>query len=189
MESFADALAMVTALRPEEPVYCLRPRVLRESAAEFQRQFPGTVMYAVKCNDHPAVLAGLHAGGLRHFDVASLSEIEAAAALPETVSHYMHPVKNRQAVELAYRRHGIRTFCLDHEEELDKIQAVTGGARDLTLVLRVDMPRFDLGLRPQRQVRRRGRGRAGAAAPNRRHWQPRRPDLPCRLAMPRSGRL
>jgi ornithine decarboxylase len=143
MESFADALAMVTALRPEEPVYCLRPRVLRDTAAEFQRQFPGTVMYAVKCNDHPAVLAGLHTGGLRHFDVASLSEIEAVAALPGTVSHYMHPVKNRQAVELAYHRFGIRTFALDHEEELDKILAVTGGARDLTLVLRVDMPRFD----------------------------------------------
>ena len=142
MESFADALAMVTALRPEEPVYCLRPRVLREAAAHFMRQFPGTVMYAVKCNDHPAVLAGLHAGGLRHFDVASLREIEIAAALPDAVLHYMHPVKNRQAVELAYRRYGIRSFALDHEEELDKILSATGGARDLTLVLRVDMPRF-----------------------------------------------
>lgn len=143
MESFADALAMVTALRPEEPVYCLRPQVLRDSAAQFLRQFPGTVMYAVKCNDHPEVLAGLHAGGVRHFDVASLSEIVAASLLPGAVSHYMHPVKNRQAVELAYHRHGVRTFALDHEEELDKILAVTGGARDLTLVLRVAMPRFD----------------------------------------------
>jgi ornithine decarboxylase len=143
MEVFADALAMVTALRPEEPVYCLRPKVLKDAAAQFVQAFPGTVMYAVKCNDHPEVLAGLQAGGLTDFDVASLSEIEAAAALPGARSHYMHPVKNRQAVALAYHRFGIRTFALDHEEELAKILAETGDARDLTLVLRVDMPRFD----------------------------------------------
>jgi len=89
MESFADALDMVTALRPEEPVYCLRPKVLAETADRFIRAFPGTVMYAVKCNDHPAVLAGLHAGGLQDFDVASLAEIAAAAAVPGAVLHYM----------------------------------------------------------------------------------------------------
>jgi ornithine decarboxylase len=143
MESFADALDMVTALRPEEPVFCLRPKVLAETAGRFIRAFPGTVMYAVKCNDHPAVLAGLHAGGMSDFDVASLAEIEAAAALPGAVLHYMHPVKNRRSVELAYHRHGVRSFALDHEAELAKILAVTGDARDLTLVLRVDMPRFD----------------------------------------------
>lgn len=41
MESFADALDMVTVLRPEEPVYCLRPRVLKEAATQFMRSFLG----------------------------------------------------------------------------------------------------------------------------------------------------
>ena len=51
------------------------------------------------------------------------------------------------------------------------------------------MPRFHSVCDLERQVRRRDRGCAGAAAPHRRDRQPRRPDLPCRLAMPGSARV
>ena len=38
---YADAAAMVAALRPEQPVYCIRPHVLREAARHFVETFPG----------------------------------------------------------------------------------------------------------------------------------------------------
>ena len=75
--SFSDAAAMVAALKPEQPVYCVRPHVLRETARRFVDAFPGSVLYAVKCNAEPMFLDALHAGGIRHFDTASLPEISA----------------------------------------------------------------------------------------------------------------
>ena len=54
--SFDDARAMIEALTPSYPVYCLRPAVLAATAREFLDGFPGRVLYAVKCNPHPLVL-------------------------------------------------------------------------------------------------------------------------------------
>ncbi|MBE9553148.1 MAG: type III PLP-dependent enzyme, partial [Proteobacteria bacterium] len=75
MRGFDDADAMVAALEPSYPVYCLRPQVLAENARRFIEDFPGRVMYAVKCNPHPAVLHYLFEAGIEHFDTASLPEI------------------------------------------------------------------------------------------------------------------
>ena len=143
MECFATSLEMVMELRPQEPVYCLHPSVLRDSVRQFAQAFPGSVMYAVKCNDHPDILSGIHAAGIRQFDVASVSEMQAAAKLGNSVLHYMHPVKNREAVEHAYNRYDVRTFAVDHEAELEKILAMTGERGDLTLILRIAVPRSD----------------------------------------------
>ena len=66
---------VVRALEPSNPVYCLRPDALTQSARYFLDSFPGRVMYAVKCNPHPTVLRALHKAGIRHFDTASLAEI------------------------------------------------------------------------------------------------------------------
>ncbi len=54
----------------------------------------------------------------------------------------MHPVKNRSAIACAYFDHGVRTFSLDSHHELSKILDATGGAPDLTLIVRlaVDAP-------------------------------------------------
>jgi ornithine decarboxylase len=50
---------------------------------------------------------------------------------------FMHPVKSRRAISAAYFDHGVRTFSLDTHEELAKIIDATGGARDLTLMVRL----------------------------------------------------
>src|SRR5690606_33738914 len=59
---------------------------------------------------------------------------------------FMHPVKSRQAIERAYVDHGIREFSFDTGEELDKIVAMTGGAKDLGLLLRLAPPQAGSGL-------------------------------------------
>ena len=72
IKKFSDPPSFVAQAQPDFPVYCLRPNVLRDSAAEFMRLFPGRVMYAVKCNPNPRVIEALHQGGIRDFETASL---------------------------------------------------------------------------------------------------------------------
>ena len=62
---YADARAVARALTPSYPVYCLAPRVLEQSARRFLEDFPGRVLYAVKCNPHPRVLTALYDAGPR----------------------------------------------------------------------------------------------------------------------------
>lgn len=138
---------MVAADQPSEPVHCLRPVVLTETARRFVTLFgdadiAGDVLYAVKCNPEPAVMRALWAGGVRHFDVASPGEIRLARSLfPTAELHYMHPVKARPAIRAAYHRYGVRDFSLDSVDELNKIREETGEAGDLGLMVRLAMPK------------------------------------------------
>ena len=54
---FVDDL--VASFRPTEPLICLRPATLADSARDFLAAFPGQTMYAVKCNPDPIVLRAL----------------------------------------------------------------------------------------------------------------------------------
>jgi ornithine decarboxylase len=148
--SFSDAAAMVAALMPEQPVYCVRPHVLRETARRFIDAFPGSVLYAVKCNAEPMFLDALHAGGIRHFDTASMPEISVVAErLPGASCYFMHPVKQRGAIRTAYGQHGVRYFVVDHPDELAKIRAETSHIGDVVIVVRLATARgaaiYDLG--------------------------------------------
>jgi ornithine decarboxylase len=136
--------ALIAELRPEEPVHCIRPATLSATAAEFVAAFPGEVLYAVKCNPDPAVLRALWAGGVRHFDCASPSEIALVRQMFATAEiHFMHPVKARGAIRDAWAHHGVRDFALDGADELAKIlaeTAATGVAGSLGLVVRLALP-------------------------------------------------
>ena len=138
----ASVEALVAELRPEEPVHVLRPRHFAATAAEFLAAFPGRTLYAVKCNPEPTVLRALWDGGVREFDAASAAEVRLVRNLfPSATIHFMHPVKARSAIREAHGQHGVRTFVLDSAEELAKILAETGNARDLTLVVRLALPK------------------------------------------------
>jgi len=138
---FRSTDAMVSVLRPGEPVYCVRPAALRDAAARFLEHFPGDTLYAVKCNPHPLVLETLHAAGITHFDAASIPEIAAVRALGRDVDvYYMHPVKTRDAILTAYTVYGVRHFAVDHPTELDKLLYETEDAGDLTVLVRFATP-------------------------------------------------
>ena len=132
---------LVETLRPEEPLTCLRQAALRANAAAFTAGFPGVTMYAVKCNPDPAVLQALWDGGVRHFDCASLPEVERVSRLfPLAAIHFMHPVKSRRAIAESYRLHGVRDFVVDSATELAKVLDETGAPADLGLVIRLALP-------------------------------------------------
>src|SRR5688500_10487669 len=66
---------LVRALRPDKPLYIIKPEVLTHTARNFISAFPGEVMFAVKANPEKAVLQTLSRAGLRAFDCASIEEV------------------------------------------------------------------------------------------------------------------
>src|SRR6201996_1165960 len=136
---------VVAADRPEEPIHCLRPVTVAETAHDFLHAFPGDVLYAVKCNPDPAVLRALWRGGVRHFDCASLPEIRLVRDMfPDAAIHFMHPIKARGAIREAWARHGVRDFVLDSTAELAKIRAeiaATEVGGELGLIVRIALPK------------------------------------------------
>ncbi len=139
MEKLSSAAALIDTRRPERPVRGLRPHAAGRAARWFLENFPGDVAYAYKANSSVFLVGALYGAGIRHFDVASLPEIEDAATIPDAHLHFMHPVKSRHAIRRAYEL-GVRSFALDGEDELDKILEATDNARDLLLWVRVSVP-------------------------------------------------
>src|SRR5438270_6759516 len=114
--------AVVARERPAEPLVCLRPATIAAASRCFVAAFPGDVLYAVKCNPEPRVLRAVWAGGVRHFDCASLPEVTLIRkVLPEAEVHFMHPVKARHAIHAAYHEHAVTDFAFDSADELQKI--------------------------------------------------------------------
>jgi ornithine decarboxylase len=140
MERFTSASALIGAWKSDRPIIGLRPHAAGRAARWFLQHFPGDVAYAYKANSSPFLLGALYGAGIRHFDVASIPEIEDAATIPGAQLHFMHPVKSRTAIRRAFAEFGVRSFALDSEDELKKIAEETGGCRDLTLWVRVAVP-------------------------------------------------
>lgn len=138
MHEYLDALELIQALNPAQPVTLNRPQAATRAARFFVDRFPGKSLYAVKANPSPDLLRVLWNAGITHYDVASIAEVRlVAATLPDATLCFMHPVKTPEAIAEAYHIHGVRVFSLDSREELDKIVAATGAPDDLTLCVRL----------------------------------------------------
>lgn len=142
MEKFPSAVELLATRRPDRPVLGVRPHATARAARWFLNAFPGDVAYAYKANSSVFLIGALYGAGIRHFDVASLPELEDAATIPGVELHFMHPVKSRSAIRRAYEL-GVRSFALDSEDELQKIIEETTGAkgpaRDLKLFVRISV--------------------------------------------------
>lgn len=127
---------------PRYPVAVLRADKLREKAREFTSQFPGRVLYAVKCNPDERVLRALIDGGVDSFDCASIGEVKLIRGIkPDATIYFMHPIKARESIREAYFDHNVRAFVLDSADELQKIVQETDGAKDLVLFVRMAVPK------------------------------------------------
>ena len=93
-------------------------------------------------------MSALWAGGVRHFDCASLAEVALVRGLlPAAEIHFMHPVKSRPAIRDAFDIHGVTDFALDSADELAKILQETvpvglvGDPPVLGLFVRLALPK------------------------------------------------
>ena len=138
MQKFKDVSELVNTLKPDYPVYGIRPESLKTSTQFFKNNFPGKVLYAVKTNPSEKVLKHIIDNGIKDFDTASINEILLIKKLkPDAHIYYMHTVKSRNNISEAYFNLGIRDFALDTKDELIKILEATNHAKDLTLYIRI----------------------------------------------------
>jgi ornithine decarboxylase len=138
MQKFKDVSKLVNTLKPDCPVYCIRPESIKTSTQFFKDKFPGKVLYAVKTNPNEEVLKHIIKNGIENFDTASINEILLIKKLkPDAHIYFMHTVKSRHDISEAYFNLGIRDFALDTKDELIKILEATNHAKDLTLYIRI----------------------------------------------------
>ena len=184
MDQFDTARDAAYALRPDQPIYCFRPEVLRADALAFKSAFPGKTAYAVKTNGEPMVLKTLAEAGIDCFDVASPAEFAAVRAVaPKAELLYMHPVKAQSDIRLALETYGIRVLAARSRGRGREDPADRPRPRS--------RPGGDHAVRPARRARprrlraveevRRGAGPCGRTGrAHRRDRLPGRALLPCR---------
>ena len=140
MRKFTDVNELVNTLKPDYPVYCIRPESIKLSTQFFLNNFPGKVLYAVKTNPNKEVLKHVIKNGIENFDAASINEIQLIRNLkPDAHIYFMHTVKSRNNISEAYHNLGIKDFALDTKDELIKILEATNHAKDLTLYIRISI--------------------------------------------------
>ena len=138
MQKFKNVDELVSQLKPERPVYCIRKNSIHIASKTFQKKFPGRILYAVKTNPHPFVLKTIVESGIESFDVASIKEIEDIKRIsPNAKCSYMHTVKSRESIKQSYFKYGVKAYSLDTKDELIKIIESTNHAKDLELFIRV----------------------------------------------------
>ena len=132
MDRFSSVSEIIRQKQPGRPVYCIFPHVYHATAAHFVADFPGRVLYAVKANDHPLVIQALYDGGVRHFDCASLHEIELVHSLcGDTRCYLMNPARLEGDARQAFERHGTRHFMIDHLSGLKPLLAEIDASRSV----------------------------------------------------------
>ena len=138
MRKFKSVNELVNTLKPDYPVYCIRPEEIKKSVNFFKENFPGKILYAVKTNPHEKILKQIITNGINDFDVASLNEIKLIKKInPKVNLHFMHTIKTKESITSAYHDYGVRSFSLDSKDELRKILEATNQAKDLKLFVRI----------------------------------------------------
>jgi ornithine decarboxylase len=138
MRKFKSVNELVNTLKPDYPVYCIRPNEIKKSVNFFRDNFPGKILYAVKTNPHEKIIKQIISSGIKNFDVASLKEIKLIKKINSEVKlHFMHTIKSKESIVSAYHDYGVRSFALDNKDELRKILEATNQAKDLQLFVRI----------------------------------------------------
>ncbi len=122
---FSSIEQLIEKTKPVHPTYVIHPERFRVAGQRFVDSFPGDTLYAVKANPHPLVLDQVWASGIRHFDTASLAEIELVRGrFPEAQCHFMAPVRLPGAAKVAFEKHNVTDYVIDCDFDA---RSVAGG--------------------------------------------------------------
>jgi len=127
--------------RLQTPLMLLSRSEIGHNYESLRRALPrAEVHYAVKSNNHQAILDEIHARG-GDFDVCSAAEIDSAlraGADVRTLVH-THPIKSLQEFDYAVAR-GVEIFVVDNPEEIRKFARYTDRKLKVLIRFRVDTP-------------------------------------------------
>jgi ornithine decarboxylase len=135
--SYQNTSALIAAEAPDFPSFLFSERELVKAKKVFKKGFDGLLTYAVKCNPSPHIIQILHREGIKAFDVASNTEMELIKEhAPGATMHYNNPIKNKREIERAYEEFGVRSFTIDHPQQLDQLAAVVSPSKDVEVTTR-----------------------------------------------------
>jgi len=138
---FASVEQIIEKTRPGEPTYVIYPQKFRDAAQRFLKDFPGDALYAIKANPHPHVMDQVWASGIRHFDTASLPEVELVKnRFPDAICHFMAPVRAVNSAKQAFEKYGVTDYVIDCDYELDKLIAEVKQPKRLRIFVRIATP-------------------------------------------------
>ena len=86
MQKFKSVEELVSQLKPDKPIYCIRKNSILSASKFFTKKFPGKILYAVKTNPNPEVIKTLIKSGIDQFDVASIEEIKYVRSHAQAIS-------------------------------------------------------------------------------------------------------
>jgi ornithine decarboxylase len=104
------------------PFLILSRSAIRRNLDRLVKALPGVAIhYAVKSNNHPAILAEVASEG-HGFDIASYEELLSATDAGGKVDNliHSHPIKSAAEIENAVRA-GASIFVVDNPDEIDKL--------------------------------------------------------------------
>ena len=67
MRKFDNVNELINTLKPDNPVYCIRPKSIKKSVEFFKSNFPGKILYAVKTNPNEKVIKTIINSGIQNF--------------------------------------------------------------------------------------------------------------------------
>src|SRR5690348_3778639 len=138
---FANIEQAIEKTKPGEPLYVIHPQKFAEAAKRFLDHFPGDTLYAIKANPAPHVMDQVWAAGIRHFDTASLPEVELVKnRFPDAVCHFMAPVRAVNSAKFAFEKYGVTDYVIDCDYELDKLLGEVKQPRKLRVFVRIATP-------------------------------------------------
>ena len=119
------------------PLLVMSEQRLRNNTRRFVQAMPRVrPHYAVKANQHPAILEVLHQAGA-WFEIASTAELDRLLELevPAYQVFYSNPIKSPAAIKYASAK-GVSWFSADCSEELEKIAAL---APEANVYIRIEV--------------------------------------------------
>ncbi len=138
LTTYESVLELIQAEQPQDPVICIIPDRIAAQVKLFADGFPGRVLFPVKTNHDDDVLKILWNEGIRHFDTASISEIERVRRLfPSAGCYFNHPVKPVYAIKRAYEEFGVLDYVVDHMGELMKLKAILPAKEEIIVQVRL----------------------------------------------------
>jgi len=149
---YANTSQLIAAEEPDYPSFLFSEKELHRAVKVFRKGFDGLLTYAVKCNPSPHIIKQLHDEGLKAFDVASNREMELVREFaPGAAMHYNNPITTTREIERAYEEFGIRSFTIDHPQQLDQLAAIVTPSRDIEVTTRFKagkaLKSYDFGIK------------------------------------------
>ena len=120
-QDFKRIKEMIQAQNLKTPFFLLSRTGVRKNLENLAGALPGvSVYYAVKANNHPAILEEIAAAN-HGFDIASFNELQQACHAGSNVKKciHSHPIKSPLEIENAISA-GVDMFVIDNPDEIEK---------------------------------------------------------------------